>query len=607
MRDETTASDAQLVEQAAHNNAAAFSAIYERHLSALYDYARRLMRDADEAADVVQVAFIKAFESIRSDGGTPRMLRPWLFQIAHNEAFDRLRRRRFVEPEGEETLAQIPDRSEAASPATLAEQRETADLVWRAVRGLRPQEQELLLLSVREGLDAGEIAQVIGKKRETVHVALSRARDAFEDAFTTLLLVTRGSRACAQLAALTQGVDLSPRMRRQVRRHVETCQTCAEKRRAYAEEMAVFAVLAPVQVPAATKAAMWQQISHSLAAPPPGNPPPGQHGPWRPRLNRSPFVRGARRLPGNASRPWLTAALVTAVPLLVLGVATHSAFGLWASPVGVLPTAEPVVGARTTPLAQVQGAPPTPALAPVAAEVHLPIPVVPPSATDTPEPTPSGVAKVPETPATTSPPLEETEGADATPAPQALAAAPTIRPGQPGAGPTTVPTSAAEPALEPTTAAESPELLAVPQPTADDASTAVTPTDTAPGVTPTEPATPPPTPAAAAMAPTSESSPATPRPTPASPTPRSTTPAVPPTSVPATDTPVAPTRTSLPTATPLPPTDTPVPPTRTPLPTDTPAPTSSPTATPGVRARGTATPTATTTGPVIRLPAGVAP
>jgi hypothetical protein len=70
----------------------------------------------------------------------------------------------------------------------------------------------LLLLSVREGLDAGEIAQVPGKRRETVHVALSRVRDAFEDAYTTLALLAQGTRACPELAGLVSGIELSPRL-----------------------------------------------------------------------------------------------------------------------------------------------------------------------------------------------------------------------------------------------------------------------------------------------------------------------------------------------------------------------------------------------------------
>ena len=82
MQAATTASDLVLAEQAAHNDQGAFGALYERHLAALYDYARRLMRDADEAADVVQVAFIKAFESMRRTGTAPGTFRAWLFPFA---------------------------------------------------------------------------------------------------------------------------------------------------------------------------------------------------------------------------------------------------------------------------------------------------------------------------------------------------------------------------------------------------------------------------------------------------------------------------------------------------------------------------------------------
>jgi RNA polymerase sigma factor (sigma-70 family) len=311
----TTASDLELAEQAARNDQDAFGALYERHLAALYDYARRLMRDADEAADVVQVAFIKAFESMRRTGTAPATFRPWLFQIAHNEAFDQLRRKRFVDPEGEEALARVPDWSGEASPDALAERRETAELVWRAVRGLRPEEQELLVLSVREGLDAGQIAQVIGKRRETVHVALSRVRDGFEDAFTTLALLAQGTRACPELAALGRGIELSPRLRRQVRRHVEKCDICAENRRRCAREMAVFAVLPAVQAPTDVKAAMWRQIAESL----------NTQLSWAPhrdgRLGR--LRRGTRA----GARPWWTLLAVVAITVASLAAAVRIGVG----------------------------------------------------------------------------------------------------------------------------------------------------------------------------------------------------------------------------------------------------------------------------------------
>jgi RNA polymerase sigma factor (sigma-70 family) len=409
MQAATTASDLELAEQAAHNDQGAFGALYERHLAALYDYARRLMRDADEAGDVVQVAFIKAFESIRRTGTAPGTFRSWLFQIAHNEAFDRLRRNRFVDPEGEEALAGVPDPSVEASPETLAERRETADLVWRAVRGLRPEEQELLVLSLREGLDAGEIAQVTGKRREAVHVALSRVRDAFEDAYTALALLAQGARDCPELAALASGVDLSPRLRRLVRRHVEQCDICAENRRRCAQEMAAFAVLAPFRVPTDVKAAMWRQIGEHLNTPVSGAP--HRHG-------RLKLLRAGTR---GGARPWWTLLAVVAIPLASLALAVRVG-------VGRLPAADVVETPTSPPLEMVQAIA-TPVFSPAAEatpqadDEHLSdvvtsvaLEVVKPEQSSTSEPTP-GASATPEAPSMVLQPPTVTMAPSAGPSP----------------------------------------------------------------------------------------------------------------------------------------------------------------------------------------------
>jgi RNA polymerase sigma factor (sigma-70 family) len=568
MGPEVAVSDHELVALAAADDQSAFAALYERHLAALYDYARRLVRDADDAADVVQVAFIKAFDAIRNTGDTPRNFRPWLFQIAHNDAFDRLRRRRFVDPEGEAALAELADTNDAESPSAVAERSETAALVWHAVRGLRAEEQELLLLSVRQGLDAGEIATVIGKKRETVHVALSRARDAFADALTTLLLLTRGTRDCADLAALVGGLDFTPKLRRQVRRHVEQCTTCERKRREAVNELAVLAVLAPVQPPTDVQAALWQRISEHLSAGTggPTSGTPNHAGPVRSSY-RSVVRRlnSVHRLRGRHPRITLLAATMVTLGVLILAVRTAS---------GLL---EPPVDA-TTPTPILVLVPPTPTLALI-------------SASATPVPT-----------QTASPTISQA----------ALTQPPTFAPTLP---PTDVPTpleTAVPP--RPATLAIVPQPTTPPEkPTSELAAIVPDATIAAPDVATTRPAaatrvtTPSalaqtPTPPAALLNPVPSQTTnvfslvgtlvTTPAPERASPTPIATIP-----------TRVAATPTRLPpTGTPVPPTSTPVPPPPTRAPTSTatvpPPPSSTPTPTP----RATATPTR-----VPGVPPGVAP
>src|SRR5262245_7712558 len=86
-------SDDRLARMAADGNDAAMATLYERHQGALLRYVQTIVRQPEDAADVVQTTMTNAMVALR--GGVPDApVRPWLFRIAHNEAIGALRRRR---------------------------------------------------------------------------------------------------------------------------------------------------------------------------------------------------------------------------------------------------------------------------------------------------------------------------------------------------------------------------------------------------------------------------------------------------------------------------------------------------------------------------------
>jgi len=89
LEDEQT--DARLVERAQRGDRAAFAALVERYQQPVGSYLWRLTRDRELALDLTQDTFLRAYRSI---GTTPRSLlvRPWLFRIATNLAYDYFRR-----------------------------------------------------------------------------------------------------------------------------------------------------------------------------------------------------------------------------------------------------------------------------------------------------------------------------------------------------------------------------------------------------------------------------------------------------------------------------------------------------------------------------------
>lgn len=144
----------------------------------LVRYARRLLGDADLAADAVQHAFVSLC------GASPAVVgdrvAPWLFRVCRNRAIDHLRRagreRSLVETEREADdtqppAAKIADRG--VDPATVAEGRELVSLLRELLRELPEPQREAIDLWC-EGLTAKEIAAVTGRTEGHVRVLTHR-------------------------------------------------------------------------------------------------------------------------------------------------------------------------------------------------------------------------------------------------------------------------------------------------------------------------------------------------------------------------------------------------------------------------------------------------
>ncbi|MEX1254255.1 MAG: sigma-70 family RNA polymerase sigma factor [Dehalococcoidia bacterium] len=259
--------DEELAVRGGEGDQAAFTSLYERYFQRIYDFALRLTRDHDEAADVTQSTFLKAYQSLEQRDQNASF-KSWLFTIAHHDALDRMRRgRRLVrtsDAQDEEGLAVLAS-DRLRDPLEAAERDEIGRLVWEAARGLKPREYALLDLYVRQGMDPVEISQITGVRRESVHTALSGLRGEFEEAFTALILVARGRSACEELAQLAG--PPSPKVRERVMRHLEVCETCQESRRRYVTAVEFLGAMPPVVVlPALQDSILSHVLTHTGTA-----------------------------------------------------------------------------------------------------------------------------------------------------------------------------------------------------------------------------------------------------------------------------------------------------------------------------------------------------
>ena len=182
----STQSDERLVDLVRAGSDPAFEAIVERYGRALMRYVSRLL-PPERAEDVVQQAFVKAYEAMHRDAAELN-LRPWLYRIAHNGALNALRDRALGHAELDERIDGVERPDQALERATGLR-----ELVV-AVQALPERQRSAILLRELEGRSYGEIAASLGVTDGAVRQLLNRARNSLRAAaaaVTPMPLVTR--------------------------------------------------------------------------------------------------------------------------------------------------------------------------------------------------------------------------------------------------------------------------------------------------------------------------------------------------------------------------------------------------------------------------------
>jgi RNA polymerase sigma-70 factor (ECF subfamily) len=165
--------DRSLVEAHRRGEHSAFTAIVIKHRQTIYQVARRMMGNHEDACDVTQEVFIRAFRGLRAFEGNAS-LRTWLYRIAVNLCLDhrgKLGRAPLLALEDEWDWP-APARE---SPGEVAEQRETRREIADAVGALPPRQRAAVVLRLFHDLPYAEIASVMGCTEGTVKATMFAA------------------------------------------------------------------------------------------------------------------------------------------------------------------------------------------------------------------------------------------------------------------------------------------------------------------------------------------------------------------------------------------------------------------------------------------------
>ena len=249
---------------------------YDRYADPLFTYCRFLLGDTAEAADAVQDTFVIA--AARLDGlHDPQRLRAWLFAVARGECLRVLRLKTRTQPPpgapesggaGDAEKADSTDGADAAGGEDdAAGQAGLRTLFEYASAGLGPGEREVIELQLRQGLEPGEVATVLGVSRGSANALASRAKDQLETCLGLLLVGRAGREECAELGSMLTGWQgrLTPTLSKRVGRHIERCSACSARRAVELRPSAMFE-LTPAAALAAGAAESFRRAPGAPAA-----------------------------------------------------------------------------------------------------------------------------------------------------------------------------------------------------------------------------------------------------------------------------------------------------------------------------------------------------
>ena len=171
--------DRRLIAECLRGRRDAFGELVSRYQARLYNAAMHLVNNAEDAADVVQDAFLNAFQSLHTFKGDAEFY-TWLYRIAFNTAISLKRKKRPLvsldaNGTGEHGL-EPHDPSDYVKPGAALERIEEQTKLQAGLARLSPEHREVLVLKEIEGMKYEEIAEVLGVPIGTIRSRLHRAR-----------------------------------------------------------------------------------------------------------------------------------------------------------------------------------------------------------------------------------------------------------------------------------------------------------------------------------------------------------------------------------------------------------------------------------------------
>lgn len=167
-----------LIQHAQKGDHEAFAALVTEHQRYVFNLALRVLRNEEEALDLTQETFVRAWTALPNFRGQSQF-RTWLYRIVTNLCYNRLPNlRRSLNDLGDDIIAEIPETDPAFdNPARGFESRELRSYLHRAIDDLDENYRLLISLRYQEELSYDEIASMLNLPLGTVKTGLFRAKE----------------------------------------------------------------------------------------------------------------------------------------------------------------------------------------------------------------------------------------------------------------------------------------------------------------------------------------------------------------------------------------------------------------------------------------------
>ena len=177
----TGPSDTDIISQVLQGDRNAYALLVERYKSYVYTLTIRFTKSREDAEEVSQDIFVKAYRALADFKGTAKFS-TWLYTIVNTTCITFLRKKRLnIQSLDDERTFEIADSQDSGFRANQVEQKSRQNMVNEAIAMLNPDDAEIITLFYKNEQSLEEIGQILGLEANTAKVRLHRARARLKD------------------------------------------------------------------------------------------------------------------------------------------------------------------------------------------------------------------------------------------------------------------------------------------------------------------------------------------------------------------------------------------------------------------------------------------